>query len=80
MFEAQGIDAFTTAARKSSLAEVAQSQLVAEFKEYLSIPDQQARRSKLVVLYAYIPNLKDYVPQEPGERWKKNEMIGQHCH
>jgi len=71
MFEDRGMDAFTAAGRQSSLAEEAQSRLVAEFKEYLSIPDQQARRSKLVVLYAYIPNLKDYVPQEAGEHREK---------
>lgn len=71
IFENRGIDAFTAAARQSILAEEAQGRLVAEFKEYLSIPDQQARRSKLVVLYAFIPNLKDYVPREAGDHREK---------
>jgi tetratricopeptide (TPR) repeat protein len=63
-FGDRGIVAFTASARQSSLGEEAQRRLLADFKEHVKIADRKARESKLIVLFAYIPNLKDYEPHD----------------
>jgi tetratricopeptide (TPR) repeat protein len=64
MFKGRGVEPYATAARKSGLPEGARRRLVAEFTEFVKNPRQKEQKSKTHVLFAYIPNLKDFEPQD----------------
>jgi len=61
-FKSRGVDTFAEAVRKSELPAEAPRRLIAEFQEFGRNHDQMEQVSKTQILYAYIPNLKEYQP------------------
>jgi tetratricopeptide (TPR) repeat protein len=77
-FKDRGIKEHAAAAGKSGLPEKTQHRLVAEFEEFVKDPRRKDQEIKTHVLFAYIPNLKEYEPQDAAGYCERGGAYHQH--